>query len=157
MKIVATEKALHLVDYLISLKQADIGGEPESKFIPAVKKEVLPTVAGATTLQDGAALYANTCAACHQSDGNGLAGAFPPLAGSSIVNDANPELLIQIILQGYDARPEYGMMVGFGDMLSDEEIAAIATHERSSWGNNAPVVSAEDVKKIREYIENLNQ
>lgn len=157
MKIVATEKALHLVDYLISLKQADIGGEPESKFIPAVKKEVLPTVAGATALPDGAALYANTCAACHQSDGNGLAGAFPPLAGSSIVNDANPELLIQIILQGYDARPEYGMMVGFGNMLSDEEIAAIATHERSSWGNNAPAVSAEDVKKIREYIENLNQ
>src|SRR5690554_6991006 len=79
------------------------------------------------------------------------------VCSSDLVNDANPELLIQIILQGYDARPEYGMMVGFGDMLSDEEIAAIATHERSSWGNNAPAVSAEDVKKIREYIENLNQ
>ena len=42
--------------------------------------------------------------------------------------------------------------------LSDAEIAAITTHERSSWGNDAPEVTEEDVKKIRELITNeLNQ
>ena len=156
-KIVASEKALNLVAYLISLKQADINGELQSDFIPAIKKETAGAINNETGLPDGALLYANTCAACHQSNGKGLAGAFPPLAGSTIVNDTNPEMLIKIILRGYDARPEYGVMVGFGDMLTDEEIAAIATHERSSWGNNAPAVSAEDVKKIRDYIQTLNQ
>src|SRR5690554_7785826 len=107
-KIVASEKALNLVAYLISLKQADINGELQSDFIPAIKKETAGAINNETGLPDGALLYANTCAACHQSDGKGLAGAFPPLAGSTIVNDTNPEMLIKIILRGYDARPEYG-------------------------------------------------
>ncbi len=44
-------------------------------------------------------------------------------------------------------------MTPFADLLTDEEIAAIATHERSSWGNNAPAVKPEDVKKIRDFIK----
>ena len=155
-KIVASKEALELVAYLVSLKQADM--EAATEFIPALKKEKQAAAAGGPAgLPDGSALYASTCAACHQADGTGLAGAFPPLAGSSIVNDASPELLIRIILQGYDARPEFGVMAPFGDLLSDEEVAAIATHERSSWGNAAPAVTPEEVKKVREYIQTLNQ
>ena len=162
VKIVASQRALDLVAYLQALKQAPLPGENQVPFIPArEKKQVAAGVAGSegsgATLPDGAALYTSTCAACHQADGTGLAGAFPPLAGSSIVTDENPEMLIRIILQGYDARPEYAMMVGFADMLSDEEIAAIATHERSSWGNNAAAISAADVSKIREFVNQLNQ
>lgn len=156
-KIVATKEALALVEYLVSLKQADIGDEAVYGFIPSVKKDKPGTgESGVAGLPDGAALYTNTCAACHQADGKGLPGAFPPLAGSTIVNDADPGQLIRIILQGYDARPEYGVMAPFADVLGDEEIAAIATHERSSWGNKAPAVTAEEVKKIREYILTLN-
>lgn len=156
-KIVASKEALALVEYLVALKQADIEGEPASGFIPAARKDKPAADKDPAGLPDGAVLYSNTCAACHQADGKGLAGAFPPLAGSAIVNDASPELLIRIILQGYDARPEYGVMAPFADMLSDEEVAAIATHERSSWGNRAPAVTAEEVKKIREYVQALNQ
>ncbi len=154
-KIVASPQALELVAYLISLKQADM--EEAGTFIPALKKDKAVDSDAPAGLPDGAALYANTCAACHQADGKGLAGAFPPIAGSAIVNDPNAEQLIRIILQGYDARPEYGVMAPFGDVLSDEEIAAIATHERSSWGNQAPAVTPEEVKKVREYIQTLNQ
>lgn len=155
-KIVASKEALDLVEYLVSLKQA--GTESPNGFIPATRKDK-PVAADNVSagLPDGATLYSNTCAACHQADGKGLPGAFPSLAGSAIVNDTSPEMLIRIILQGYDARPEYGVMAPFADMLSDEEIAAIATHERSSWGNKAPAVAAEEVKKIREYIQTLNQ
>jgi cytochrome c oxidase cbb3-type subunit 2 len=96
------------------------------------------------------------CAACHQADGKGLNGAFPPLANSKIVLDENPELLIQIILKGYDARAEFSVMPGFEEQLTDEEIAAIATHERSNWGNDAKAVTAEEVKKIRTYMNTLN-
>lgn len=157
-KIVATEQALHLTAYLISLKQADINGEPTMDFIPAKEKPSVSSGDGqSSTGLDGAALYASNCAACHQPDGTGLAGAFPPLAGSKIVTGDDIQLFLEIILDGYDARPEYGVMVGFADILSDEEIAAIATHERNSWGNTAPEITPEDVKKVRDYLANLNQ
>lgn len=154
-KLVATQKALDLVAYLQSLKQAPLEGTPAVDFIPSRQKKVTGNT-GVTDLPDGATLYMNTCSSCHQPDGNGLPGAFPPLAGSKIVNDENPETLIRIILQGYDARTEYGVMPGFADHLSNEEITAIINHERSSWGNEAPPVSPEEVKKIREYLQNIN-
>ncbi len=157
--IVAKKEAEDLVSYLQSLVQPKLPGETPSEFIPMIKKKEETTTGGnsnASALPDGNALYMQTCAACHQADGKGLPGAFPPLAGSPIVNDSNHELFIKIILQGYDARAEYAVMTGFADQLTDEQIAAIANHERSSWGNQAPPLTAEDVKKIRESIAPLN-
>lgn len=155
--VVAKKEALDLVSYLQSLKQAELPGDPPIPFIEARKKKEAQagsSEAGVSML-DGGALYMQTCAACHQADGKGLPGAFPPLAGSTIVNDPNPEMIIKIILQGYDSRPEYSVMAPFADLLTDDEIAAIATHERSSWGNNAPAITAEEVKKIREFVNQL--
>jgi cytochrome c oxidase cbb3-type subunit 2 len=63
--------------------------------------------------------------------------------------------MIRIILQGYDAHPEWGQMPGFGGLLTDEEIAAIINHEKSSWGNNSPQVSVEQVKDIRKMVEKM--
>lgn len=158
LKIVARPEVLKLVAYLQSLKQTELPGPQAPKFIPSLKVEAQGTIsvgtdsgAGGTAL-DGAQLFSQTCAACHQQNGQGLPGAFPPLAGSDIVNDKDPKMMIEIILKGYDAMPNYGPMPPFGDQLSDEEIAAIMTHERSSWGNNAPAVTAEEVKKVREFV-----
>ncbi len=157
-KIVASQEMLELVAYLQSLKQAPLPGNAP-KFIPAkAKKSTVSSSSGAgnevaeSSGLDGEKLYMSTCAACHQANGKGLAGAFPPLAGSPIVNDKDPDLMIRIILQGYDARSDYGQMAAFAGILSDEEIAAIASHERSSWGNDAPPLTAEDVKKIRDLV-----
>src|SRR3546814_18389925 len=102
-----------------------------------------------TGLPNGSALYAQTCAACHQPEGQGLPGAFPALAGSEIINDDNPETLIRIILQGYDARAEYAAMPPFATQLSDAEIAAIATHERSSWRSEERRVGKKCVSTCR--------
>ncbi len=156
-KVVATEDAMNLVAYLKSLKQAPL--TEEVKFIPAKPKE-LPVAANAVgsqeaLLPDGAQLYQTNCAACHQTNGKGIPGAFPPLAGSKIVNDEDPEIFIRVILQGYDARPEFGQMPEFS-RLSDEEIAAIGNHERKSWGNNASPITPEEVAEIRALIEKLN-
>lgn len=156
-KIIASKNALDLVAYLQTLKQAPLPGNVKTDFIPSTRKKNIEQTAENVLLPNGEQLYMQTCAACHQSNGMGLTGAFPPLAGSAIVNDDNPETMIQIILQGYDARPDYAIMVGFADQLDDEEIAAIANHERTSWGNKAPKISAEDVKKIRSYTLSLNQ
>lgn len=159
-KIIASARALDLVAYLQSLEQSPLPGENELPFIPALTRSSRSASGQNTdeggTLPDGAALYMSTCAACHQTDGSGLAGAFPPLAGSPIVNDPDPELLVRIILQGYDARPEYAVMVGFAEMLTDEEIAAIANHERSSWGNTGAPITAEDVSQIRAFVNQMN-
>ena len=159
-KVVATEDALLLVDYLKSLKQTDLPGGNVNDFIPALRKiqEEGMTGGKASGGLDGANLYKQTCAACHQDNGKGIMGAFPPLAGSAIVTNKDPELMIKIVIQGYDARSDFGVMPPFGDQLNDAEIAAIITHERSSWGNDASAVTEDDVKKIREFVVNeLNQ
>lgn len=157
-KIVATKDAMDVVAYLQSLQQTPLPGMSDPGFIPSARNKMDTNKNGEVPeLPDGAQLYMSTCAACHQAGGTGIPGAFPPLAGSSVVNREDPKLMITIILQGYDARPEYAQMQGFAELLSDEEIAAIANHERTSWGNNAPEISAEEVKAIREEVMNSIQ
>ncbi|MCM4167274.1 Cytochrome c6 [Arenibacter antarcticus] len=154
--VIAKEEALQLVAYLQSLKQVKLPDGQVEEFIPALKQIQTGEMRGEqeSAALNGAQLYKQTCAVCHQDNGKGVSGAFPPLAGSPIVNDDDPELMIRIILQGYDARSEYASMQPFSDQLSDAEIAAIANHERSSWGNSASEVKEEDVKKFRAFIEN---
>lgn len=153
-KVVATDAVLHLIAYIQTLKQTPLPDNTTLEFIASTKKkaETGSVDNAAINIADGEKLYMQTCAACHQASGKGLAGAFPPLAGSPIVNDKDPDFMVRIILQGYDARTEYAQMPGFATQLTDEEISAIANHERTHWGNNAPVVSAEDVAKIRALV-----
>ncbi|HSI76620.1 MAG TPA: cbb3-type cytochrome c oxidase subunit II [Lunatimonas sp.] len=156
-KVVASQKALDLVAYLQSLKQAEMPQNPAVSFIPSSKEKETTNNTGEAVLPNGQTLYMNNCAACHQADGGGLPGAFPSLIGSPIINDENPETLIRIIMEGYDARPEFGVMPGFQETLSDEEIAAIANHERSNWGNTAGAVTLDEVKEIRSFVKSLKQ
>lgn len=151
-KVVATNKAKALVAYLTSLKFHDLPeGMEEPEFIPLRKKEKdLGGIVDGGSGIDGNKLYESTCAVCHQSNGNGVPGAFPALAGSGIVKDPNPTMHIKIVLFGKNDNPNYGPMQPFGDELTDEEVAAIVNHERTSWGNDAPTVTAEDVKEVRD-------
>jgi cytochrome c oxidase cbb3-type subunit 2 len=150
--VVATREAMQLVAYLQSLRQADLPDGSSPRFINQRKNA--NTVEGPGEKEpaalDGAMLYANNCQACHQANGEGLPGAFPALKGSKIVLDKDPQILIEIILKGYNAREEYGEMPAIGTLndLNPAEIAAIINHERSSWGNDAGAVSAEEVEKI---------
>jgi cytochrome c oxidase cbb3-type subunit II len=154
--VVARKAALQLVAYLLSLKQVKLpDGTPEPAFL---YKKATQTAkdAGTTSLkEDGAALYATHCQSCHQSNGEGLPGAFPPLKGSGIVIDDNIENMVGIILNGYDARPDYGVMpaVGTNANLSPEQITAIMNHEKTSWGNNAKKVTPEEVEKLMLVIK----
>ncbi len=154
-KIVASQEVLDLVSYMQYLKQPELPRGVEVEFIPMIKQEETDKMSGTSAPSsslDGEKLFMNTCSACHQSTGKGVAGAFPPLAGSDIVNDGDPSKMISIILMGYDGNPEYGPMPGFADQLTDAEIAAIMTHERTSWGNSASAVDVEAVKKVRDSI-----
>lgn len=103
----------------------------------------------------GARLYEQHCAQCHGDQGQGIASAYPALAGNRAVMLSNPANLVQIVLYGGFApatagnpRP-YGMPP-FITTLSDDDIAAVLTHLRSAWGNSAGAVSEFDVNRHRQ-------
>ena len=152
-KVITTRKVDDLVAYLISLKQAPVPKYVDTSFDSyswqKVKKKSDIQKANEVLELDGAKLYAGNCQVCHQSNGQGIPGAFPSLAGSEYANDDDPTKMITTVLYGLDRDNEYGVMLSFENTLSDEEIAAILTFERSSWGNEAPEVKAEEVKRIR--------
>jgi len=155
-KIIATQEALNLVAYLQSLKQTPLpDGKTPMDFL--YKKEVKPIVSNGNNvnLPDGKLLYTNNCMSCHQANGEGLKGAFPPLKESPIVLGDDLELFVNIIMRGYDARAEYAVMgaVGLNNNLTPEEVTAIINHEKTSWGNNAKTVTHEEVKKIMDFIK----
>lgn len=158
-KVVATQEALCLVAYLKSLKQAPLpDGRPIPVFLvpPGTSAKATPDAAALKTGPDGAQLYATYCQACHQPDGEGIKGAFPPLKGSKVVLDDNSGLQADIIMNGYSGRISEGFSampaVGTINNLTPEEVTAIMNHERSSWGNNGKKA---DPAAIAKFIQDL--
>lgn len=154
-KVVATKDALYLIAYLQSLKQIKLPGGTLSPDFLYKRDQQQAGPAAASKELDGTALYTANCQSCHQSNGEGLPGAFPPLKGSTIVNGDNLELYVGIIMNGYDARADYGVMppVGTNANLSAAEVAAIINHERTTWGNNAKRITEEEIKKIIDFVK----
>jgi mono/diheme cytochrome c family protein len=106
----------------------------------------------------GESLFQARCAACHQLTGVGVPRTFPPLVGSPwLLQDRQTPIRIVLLgLQGgIEVRGESyaGVMPRFADQLSDTEIALILSHERSTWGNTADAVTAEDVQRVRASLE----
>lgn len=155
--VVATEEALQLVAYLQSLKQTPLpDGTPIPSFLYKPDTKDIAAYGNEPAL-DGAMLYATHCQSCHQANGEGLPGAFPPLKGSKIVLDDNPELMVDVIMNGYTGRVSEGYppmaAVGTNNGLTPEEVAAIMNHERTSWGNSARTVTVEEVKKLMDFVK----
>jgi len=102
----------------------------------------------------GAQVYGNNCASCHQVNGGGLAGVFPPLKGNQAVLDEDPTGHIKAIMNGLSNKVIDGVsystsMPPFGPILSDEEVAAVVNHERTNWGNVSSTITASDVQALR--------
>ena len=103
---------------------------------------------------DGGQLYTAHCVACHQASGAGVPGVFPPLANSEWVGAEDPGVMIRILLHGIhgpltvEGNAYNGEMPSFAK-LSDEEIAALVTHVRSSFGNTASAAAAQAVAQVR--------
>lgn len=102
----------------------------------------------------GKEVYA-TCAACHQPNGNGLVGQFPPLAGSEWVVNGSERLgaiMFPGILGAINVKGQVynGVMPAQGALLSDKQLAQVLTYIRRSWGNNGSIVTEEMVKVARD-------
>ncbi|MEO6031932.1 MAG: cytochrome c [Burkholderiaceae bacterium] len=109
--------------------------------------DLRPAVARAGQGADGKQLFSANCVACHQASGQGLPGVFPPLDGSEWVT-GDERVIANILLHGIEAeitvegKTYKGSMPAFGH-LSDAELAAVASHVRSTWANKAAPLTAE--------------
>lgn len=152
--VVPNEKGTALVAYMLALRQVPFGDGAEAANTSSPAPESSTSTADASSnLPAGEPLYTAHCAACHQAQGQGLPGAFPPLAGNDVVLDNDATEHIDIILHGLTGKTidgvDYSSPMPAFPQLSDEQIAAIVNHERISWGNNAPTVTSDDVAAVR--------
>lgn len=100
----------------------------------------------------GEDIYKKTCIACHQATGEGVAGAFPPLAKSDYLA-ADKERAIKQVLKGSSGEITVNGKTYNNVMppqpLNDEECAAVLSYVYCSFGNNACTITAEEVKQVR--------
>lgn len=113
----------------------------------------------------GREIYARDgyCSTCHQPDGKGLfASGYPPLAGTKWVN-GNEDRLIKLVLKGLlgpieiagKKYPGQVPMTPFEGLLNDEEVAAVLTYVRNSFGNQASPIQPEKVKQVRAEVKSV--
>lgn len=162
MKVTANKQLLALLVALGALLlQACSPAEDESSVQQAATDTAVhkaETAQGAVDdiVARGEQVYLGNCAACHQPTGVGLAGAFPPLAGSDFLTGDRKAVLATalfgrsgtITVNGQDYN---GVMPSMG-YLTDEDLAAVLTYVFTAWGNSGSAVSVEEVAALRDEL-----
>jgi nitrite reductase (NO-forming) len=124
----------------------------------AVTTAAASNAAGTLSLEEqvaaGRTLYAGTCSVCHQDNGAGLPGVFPPLAKSDYLKAHSQEDILKIVLNGLTGPVkvnghDYSSVMPPMSQLTDDEVANILTYVQTSWGNTGQRVRKEDVAKVR--------
>jgi len=138
LKKLKTEDVRAMAVYLKSLPGREYSGETVS----------------AEQAKPGESIYEDRCEKCHSSSGRGGFFSGPPLAGSAIVQAEDPASLVNIILYGPETPKDVTLgawetMPSYADVLSDEEIVAVANYMRGSWGNRARPLTKTDVTEQR--------
>lgn len=111
----------------------------------------------APLLADGEEVYTTRCMSCHQMNGRGVPGVFPPLAESEWVTE-DKGMLIRIVLNGVTGEVKVGGETYSGAMppwqsfLDDQQVASLLTYIRTSWGNDASEVTEDEVAKVRAAV-----
>jgi nitrite reductase (NO-forming) len=125
--------------------------------LAAVSKAAAAAKSGDLTLEQqveaGKDLFAGTCSTCHQPDGAGLQGVFPPLARSDYIA-RDPRRLPSVILHGLTGKvtvngSEYNSVMPPMTQLTDDEVANISTYVLNSWGNPGGRVTKSEAAAIR--------
>lgn len=126
--------------------------------LTSVATAATSNAAGTLSLEEqvaaGKSLYSGTCSVCHQDDGAGLPGVFPPLAGSDYLATQSNEQIVRIVLNGLSGPvrvngKDYNSVMPPMSQLRDDEIANILSFVKTSWGNSGERVRKEDVTAIR--------
>jgi nitrite reductase (NO-forming) len=132
-------------------------GDRANPNLQAVTVATTSAKAGALTVEEqvkaGQALFAGTCSTCHQANGQGLEGVFPPLAKSDWLA-ANAERLPSVILHGMTGPvtvngKDYNSVMPPMSQLTDDEVANISTYVLNSWGNAGGRVTSAEAAQAR--------
>lgn len=120
--------------------------------------EATQQVAVLSPAMRGKKIFLANCATCHQASGTGVAGQYPPLAGSEYVTGGTRRLGM-IVLKGLQGPlnvkgVQYGsaVMQPWEKTLTDAKIADVLTYIRSDWGNTAPPVAPEGIAALRKEL-----
>jgi nitrite reductase (NO-forming) len=155
------------VDAVYLGQQAVAGSEAERRVgeLQAQRTAAIaanPQIAGLTKeiqMEKGRNVYMQTCYACHQPEGEGLPGVFPPLAKADYLM-ADKDRSIHIVLQGMSGAitvngKDYNSAMPVFD-LTDDQVANVLTYVRNSFGNSGDAVSVDEVKRVRAAIGGTN-
>ncbi len=132
-------------------------GDRANPNLAAVSEATTSAKAGALTIDQqakaGQALFAGTCSTCHQPNGQGMEGVFPPLAKSDWIA-ADPTRLPRVILHGLNGPlkvngKDYASVMPPMSQLTDDEVANISTYVLNSWGNPGGRVTTEQAAQAR--------
>lgn len=117
----------------------------------------------ALAMKKGASGY-SVCGGCHQGNGAGIPGQFPPLAGSDYVTKGTERLIritqhgltgpVTVKGQGFNTP---GGMQPFGAAMSAQDLANVLTYVRNSWGNEGSMITKEMVQKVRDEEKRASQ
>jgi len=134
-------------------------GDRAGPNLNAVTKATAESASGTLTLQDqvraGEALFAGTCSVCHQANGAGLPGVFPPLAKSDYLTDTKRAM--DVVLRGLSGKvkvngSDYDSVMPPMNQLNDDEVANILTYVFNSWGNPGGRIATDEVKAHRASV-----
>ena len=132
-------------------------GDRANPNLAAVSEATTSAKAGALTVEQqvkaGQALFAGTCSTCHQPNGQGMEGVFPPLAKSDWIA-ADPARLPVVILHGLSGPvtvngKDYASVMPPMNQLTDDEVANISTYVLNSWGNPGGRITTEQAAQAR--------
>lgn len=126
------------------------------KSLPPGAPDPEATAPPENSMKSGQAIYAHACVSCHEADGSGAPRIYPPLPGNALLQSADPLSTLRVILDGVQSittqrAPNKGSMPAYDKQLSDQQIADVTNYIRNSWGNAAPLVTAEQVAKARKH------
>jgi mono/diheme cytochrome c family protein len=135
----------------IAIYLKDRPGDPSSQ---QNSPQTSPLTPDQGVMKAGAQIYADECSGCHGTNGKGVSGLFPSLSGTPVVQQNDVTSVVHVVLRGAISAgtkpaPTAAAMPAFAWVMNDDQVAAVATYIRNSWGNAAPAVNAGDVAKER--------
>ncbi|MFT7579853.1 MAG: nitrite reductase (NO-forming) [Myxococcota bacterium] len=150
---VATYSGKEIDEIYLGDKAGGIRGNANDAIAVAAAAHAAGKLTQKQQIAAGKRLYKGTCSACHQNDGKGLPGVFPPLAGSDFLL-ADSARAIEIVLNGLSGPvtvngQAYNSVMAPLSQLNDDEIAHILTYVNNGLGNKGDRVMPADVAKVR--------
>jgi len=144
LQYLSDEDTRAMAVYLKSIAQDS--PEPPSSRLPRSESSLLISL--------GKTVYDGQCASCHGSKGEGRPPHYPPLAANQSIQMESAVNAIRMVLNGGYAPGTKGNpmphgMPPFAVSLSDNEVAAVVSYIRTSWGNRGTTVSADEANELR--------